>query len=664
MRLGYRGTLPIALALAAALVSGSISAHAAKEDDDSKFLFSPEAEKKLAEFFEKAKDVKRGIWESRMRTEIESVEKSASLSIESRKTLDAAATMSIQACLDGWIALMDTAFREQYAGQADQALNFFDQLSGQVETYARTDSWFASDATQPEENSAWTAALRQVLPSDQLAAAENAGSEKRRAIGREIVEFLKATEEMARQQQGAVFMLWGDEVKSWLTMSNERAEQLDALVKVVTDENAETVRKRAEKWLLFAEDEQRVLAIKQGRMYARNNVRDLKAQRARWNEGLARVLPAEDLKHIQEMQSDMKARRAVALGKVLLNLLDERLALTVEQREKLRPIADRLVLSSPYTFPVNETQNYSPSVLLSAATKASEEELKTILDARQIERWREIGAQRSGVVRQIATAEAQNKFPDDAEPEEIGRILSDFLNEKTTTERKRVLAMNLLKVEDATRIAKPTPEVVRRLETAARGATEEMLIPWKTSMEMNARNQGQSGSPDSLRTLMANLRNTSFTVARDGAVDTDAVWERTLKAELTEAQRAVWQKEIDARGVCREKAIIGMVMSAFTRRTALKIEQWDKLEPLVLSAINKYGQDIASMFSSSNWNQWYLQTYTMLTPLLGVPEDQLKEILGKEQWERWTSSREYANSLQYWKSVQSNHARRVEKPKQ
>ena len=216
MRCAARGASLLALVVAAALSGAGFRAWAAEEEEEAKITFSPEAENKLSEFLDKTKEAKRDIWEVRMRREIEDLEKAAPLGADGRKALDAAAAKAIQICLDEWTALMAAAFREQYAGQGDQVLNFFEQLLGQAETYAKTDSWFASEGVPPDEHPVWTGALRQTLPAEQMAAAENVRAERKQAIGREIAGFLKATAEMAREQDGSVFTMWVDEIKGWL----------------------------------------------------------------------------------------------------------------------------------------------------------------------------------------------------------------------------------------------------------------------------------------------------------------------------------------------------------------------------------------------------------------------------------------------------------------
>ena len=69
-----------------------------------------------------------------------------------------------------------------------------------------------------------------------------------------------------------------------------------------------------------------------------------------------------------------------------------------------------------------------------------------------------------------------------------------------------------------------------------------------------------------------------------------------------------------------------------------------------------YSLDIRRMFGYSPGNTpWYFQSYTMFLPLMGVPEDELKTILGKDRWEHWNGSVEHNNGVNYWQNIQQYH---------
>ena len=43
---------------------------------------------------------------------------------------------------------------------------------------------------------------------------------------------------------------------------------------------------------------------------------------------------------------------------------------------------------------------------------------------------------------------------------------------------------------------------------------------------------------------------------------------------------------------------------------------------------------------------------------LGIPEEDLKALFSKEQWERWTTTDEFTNAKNYWNNIRQNHQNR------
>ena len=136
-------------------------------------------------------------------------------------------------------------------------------------------------------------------------------------------------------------------------------------------------------------------------------------------------------------------------------------------------------------------------------------------------------------------------------------------------------------------------------------------------------------------------------------------FDKTVERELTAPQRAAWQRELDARTAYRDAAIVSLVLGEFDRRYLLTAPQWDRLLALLGKVMQGYGPDMQRLFAYSAASApWYLQGFTMFLPLQGIPEDDLEKALGKERWERWTSSSEHANGSQYWRNVMTFHEQR------
>jgi hypothetical protein len=49
----------------------------------------------------------------------------------------------------------------------------------------------------------------------------------------------------------------------------------------------------------------------------------------------------------------------------------------------------------------------------------------------------------------------------------------------------------------------------------------------------------------------------------------------------------------------------------------------------------------------------------LFLPVAAIPEKDLKAILTKEQWDRWTGSQEFSNVANYWNMINNNHQARV-----
>jgi hypothetical protein len=344
--------------------------------------------------------------------------------------------------------------------------------------------------------------------------------------------------------------------------------------------------------------------------------------------------------------------------------LDQRMGFTAGQREKLGPIAERLVKSHRALFPeggFNQYVNFSPQMFFLAASKATEAELSPILDPAQRKRWQELSSVRTRSVapRSVTPPKPSTQVPD---PEEVENKISDHLYAMCAKERAQLLAALFLKVEDATRVAALQPAAVARLETAARGTAEEMLTSWKSSMEQTIRAQVRDGTPQTIIQRLVAMEN--YNPQRGRLIgEPKGLWLKTVRSELNDTQRAAWDKEIETRNAFREKAIIAAVMSEFDRNNTLTAAQWATIEPMIAGIIKEYSPEIGSMFSPSNSIPWHLQYYTTLIPFVGIPENELKTVLRKEQWERWIGSSEYSNCKNYWENIQSNHAQRVKTKK-
>jgi hypothetical protein len=342
---------------------------------------------------------------------------------------------------------------------------------------------------------------------------------------------------------------------------------------------------------------------------------------------------------------------------------DQHVAFTSDQRQRLLPLAERLAsemgaLSSD--TPNMEGISLENGMFLMAGSKAKEDELKDILDAPQLRHWQESSKQQpagnaSQVGRMPPAAVGAEPVPE-AESEVLENIISDFLCEKLESQRKRALSAMIARAEDAARIAKLTPEKSDRLQTAARGATDQTIGSWTGNLERVIRQNVTGVTSETLKQRLASIPDYQYE-RRDYFWEGAPILDAAIKAELGDEQQSAWKAEVNARADYHNEAVAALIMAQFDRKVLLTSEQFEKLAPKVTEVVKNYGPDMRQMFSSSE--RWYLQYYTMFMPLAGVPEKDLKDVLSKEQWDGWSGCNEFSNVVSYWVNIKRNHDNRI-----
>lgn len=670
--------LPLLILVAIGVCAGKPAAAgeseaAAEKKEDSKITLPPTVETKLAELMKKIAEAKRKYWGLRMKKEIEDVTKVTGLSAESAKALETPAEQAIDQCMPGWASKQDELYRKQMNAMPDQALRMLEQMLPRAEIYARSEMGGNGDYVTPIEHPAWTDALKRTLTAQQAAAWEKTQAERKEALDKVIGQFLERSIENIREQNSKFILAKSAEIELVLKLSKETVEKLDALAKETADKSTEAWKRKVGKRLALMDDNQRkpIVEGKQG-FYFGMDQEDLPGKQSSWNEGLAKILSSDEMKRLQAGEEERKSRSIHAMAEMMVALMDEKVAFTKSQRSRLQPVAERLVKEQMPTVLEDESNYYSlaPRTFLVAASKAPEGEVKPILDPIQWKHWQEAGAS-SNSGQNPAKGDGKADEPQQTgEPEDVERIASDFLQEKTAIKRKQILDALIVKAEDATRVAHLSEDVAARLQTAARGEGEASLAVWKASVEQVIRsNFLRDATPQNVKQQLAGIDDYYFGDRFSsnngmGAPGKETLWDKTVKSELTAEQWLAWQKEVDERSAYQGKAIVSTLMSRFDQKNPLTPEQWKKLEPIIEGIVKDYTPDIKNYFSSSDGTPWFLQYYSLFFPFAGVPEKDFKAILTKDQWERWTGSQEYANSGNQWESLRQNHENRVKEAKQ
>ena len=522
----------------------------------------------------------------------------------------------------------------------------------------------------PAEDAEWLEAMKHIVKPEELAAWGRHLAEEKAKFDKEIPVLLKpALDQMSTLWKSGLDTEVSNLVVT-LGLNEERAKVLEPAAKAALERAEKRYTSLAKEQLDKVDSSYREQILKRGRYYVRFDDNDLPQNDPAFKEALQQLLTPDEKKRLAAAQEERKTRRVHVMGQIMVSELDKKMAFTAGQRERLLPIAERLVKDVEDLFPAHRT-NYSfdfePQKFFSAAARAKDEDLKAILDPVQLARWRQ-ASQAAGDANDprmtgvgTATASQPSKEPQrKPEPEDVEIQVSEYLHKKTEAERKRLLEVMILQAEDATRVTGLPADIAAQLQTAARGAVERQLAPWKSSTERNIRSNIQGATPQNIKQRLLSMESYYYERNNTQTGSSQSVWKKTVAAQLNEERRAAWQKEVDARKDFFWRVVASAVLAEFDRRNVLTTDQWNKLEPILMKLVKDYSEDIENYFSGGYSTPWYLQTYSTLLPFAGVPEKELKAILSKPQWDRW-SGEDLGNAMNYWESIEGNHKSRVKK---
>jgi hypothetical protein len=621
-------------------------------------LLSPKVEAKLKDFLAKEKDQTIKSAEPTSTRQIEDVVSATSLGDDGKKALEMGARQAVAAWADDWVVQTGDNIRKEFAAiPPDQASKILDQRMNQVFAFSQFD--YSGEIQPPFERDEWTRALQQTLTPDQMAAWEKAQADHKAAVEKEIGDSLKQGVDRIRIQQTQGILVACKEIELAVGLPKDRSDKLEALGKSVADQTTEMWRKRIEKMVLAMDETQRhQFAL--GRFFMGTDEKEAPVRQSAWKDGVASLLTADETARLQAERDARKSKREMVLGEVMLMELDEKLALTEAQRQKLQPIANRLVKEIPQLFPDDTGGNpyygYSPDVFLSGTAKATDAELKPVLDDIQLKRWRNLAMPDNSLA--DSSTDDKSKPEKYTEPEDVERAISSFLYEKSENERKRVVETNLLQAEDVVRVAGLKPQAAERMEAAALGATESYLSNWKWFTEQQIRSQLQDVTPQNVMQRLESIQDFFFQRSY-GPGNHSGFLDETVKTMLDPKEQEAWKKETDERKAFQDKAVAAFVLAEFDRENRLTPQQWDKLEPVIAGIVQDYSPEIGQIFAFNNGVPWYMEGSYLLMPFAGVSDTDLKAILTKDQVDAWHSSAECSNATSLWQNIQQNHDQRV-----
>ena len=498
----------------------------------------------------------------------------------------------------------------------------------------------------------WVGIVSPIIGKDQVKLWQAAVADARLKDEQRMIDALKQNEQRVRQQ---IEDQMGREVDGYvaeLSLNDERKAALEKLSKKALDACIDAAR---EGWI----ESIRALSAaerKSGRnRYYGISDEQMPQKLGVWLDGLKEILTDDEKQRVKDGLAARKMRMHRALAAVTLAEMDKTLGLQTEQRAKLEPLLLPL-MEGLARDEGEEYWSYQPYQLFNSAGKIAEEKVRGVLDAAQMERWATLCRMTSSSSSRSAVPVNAASEPDpEAEAPDVEVEISRHLYQFGLKERARQWEIMQSHVEDAARVLKLAPGKVARLTSAAKGAVEASMEPWRAEVERWVRQTAERAAPSAVKATLANLQRTSYSNRNSRGPQAQDVWSTTVTGILSPAEMKQWNDVIVARSRYRTGAMARMTTLELDRRRRLTTEQFEKVQGLVQNVLDDYLPDIQRYMSHS----WHLQYYYALLPLAGVPEADLKAALSDKQW-KLVRERDLSDAEQYWSGIESYHKRRIE----
>ena len=635
----------------------------APEKEEATFL--PEVEKKFAEVMGKAAEEKSKDESARFKKEMAIMVKVTGLDEAGQNALDKWEAEAVERSMKDWRGKVETFYRTNSGGNL--SVETLEQMLTEIAGIVR--SPYGADYVKSWDQSVFQEALAKTLDAKQAETWKKDVDERRRKFDEETKGVLAATKARYREVDAQAISGTVSAIAQTVPLDEERTKKLQKLGEQAADKSSETTKEKARRTLLAYGDSDRKQSIKFNRLlYIAPDEKDGPEMQTVWNDGLKEILTPEESQRWETALTLRAERRTAKLAQMLVWALDQAIAFTAAQREQIRPIAEKCVREKTALFAENRGSSYtsySVETFYLAAVAAKDADLQKILDGKQLARWKALSskkttAQRLAMIRARGAAASKERAKlAPFEPEDLEHAISDQLAEMADREKETALANFLLQADDAIRVAGVEGKAAQRLQTAARGAMEADFASWCESWATNIRAQLQGATPADFQQRLQNIGlNSVYRRRPSTSAGKDGIWEKTVVAELTEAQRAAWKKETDARDADEQRTVFVTILGEIDRTCLLTEEQRGKFEPLLTAHLQEYDPELRGMFPQGN-NGWFLMGYYMLTPVAGIPEKELRTILSDAQWKALSGSQQFSNGAQYWDNIEQNHKRRV-----
>ncbi len=614
-------------------------------------VVSADTEKQFQKLVDALKDEITKRAESKMQGELDSMASLVKLTKDQSDKLATASKPVIAGFVDDWLKETSAELREETRNNPDKINVFIGEAAGIAES--------AFNTTDPSDRPDWEKAVSEILtPEQKKIWDKNRATDQDKAV----TMMLESGGQQERDREINKALVYCHKMEKAFSFDDDRKEKIEELAGKAIAQYLGRWREKAKqamkgnlgiRFMIF----QGLFGVNEATGFEHQSV---------WTKGLNDILSSDELVKVNSLSDQQIARRVQVMGLIFIAVMDKKAGLTSAERERLKPLAERLVKDDPVLCPQLDSSNkesLSGNYIRKLALKASDAELEPILSAKQMVLWKSsempTDPSEDSDQEEVVTPQGPPAPDFDQEPEHLEHAISSSLYEWEQQERKKLLIKAAGRAEQIIQIISATPDLSEKLRSTIVGLVERRMLMWNSVAEQQMRSQLGEVTPNNVDDKIPAISNyVDQIVDQVGSETGETSFRAAIKSMFSEDQLKAIQAETDSQQEFSTHAISELVANDFSRRFSLDETQSKKMEDLIGQVVKDYIQDIPATFGFGD-TRWYFSQNLEYLPLMGLKPDELKTVLNPDQISIWEQSQEHQTASAYWPQFEQVHQNRL-----
>lgn len=596
---------------------------------------------------------RQGVFVASMEKEIERLQKSVQLDQDAVEKLIEGATEAIEATMEEWKGPAAEWVESSAQSPNGQRVSIFKTPPERLLIRIHV-----ADLVTPVDQPVWKQKVDAILTPEQKALLNEKEAKELRELDERIADWATGMESMQKQNFDRRLNAVVADIGITLALEEQRMKQLRQLGEKALEAVGNQYREGLVEGIKQKPRKEQEIVVKGGGYSGTTTMNHPKDTNV-WKEGLKAILTDGEMMKLARISERRKKLTDEAAREMVMSMVDAELVLSSQQAEVLRPLVGSAAEKVAQMLAQVEQGYYAVDAQTVANLLKGEglSRFKEVLDPVQIESLnRFLSGQTQTMIQYGRLSKQSAKRPAPTSEEEREVLVSEVLREHYEAVVKHALVSYACEIADVDRSANLSNAEKEELMLLAKGLVQEAAQSIRQNLSSNVRRNLVNLPLEQMPQQVANF-GSSFFRNWNPKPSGSPMWQAAIEGMLDGERRKRWLAECDARKARLSSSQTTLVLCQADRTASLTDEQLDQLGAKIEGVLLEHG---AALERSKNLigREWYSYNRTVLMPLAGIPDEELKSILSDKQMEQLKPV--MTQPRQFWSQIQrsrgdSNH---------